>query len=145
MDDTVQIHSAGIPHLARPVALRSVILRNPIVISPMCQYSAVDGMAGDWHRIHLGRFAMGGAGLVILEATAVTEQGRITPGDLGLWDDRHIPGLAGIAALLKSLGAVPGIQLGHAGRKGSSQRPWHGHGPMDDTDAARGEPAWPVV
>ncbi|MCG5241299.1 NADH:flavin oxidoreductase/NADH oxidase [Azospirillum doebereinerae] len=133
------------PRLATPLALRSVTLRNPVVISPMCQYSAVDGMAGEWHRVHLGRFAMGGAGLVIVEATAVTEQGRITPGDLGLWDDRHVGPLRGIAAMLRELGAVPGIQLGHAGRKASTQRPWQGHGPLGAEDAARGEPPWPVV
>ncbi|MBY3757218.1 NADH:flavin oxidoreductase/NADH oxidase [Azospirillum formosense] len=136
---------AAPPLLCRPVALRGTTLRNPIVISPMCQYSAVDGEAGDWHRVHLGRFAMGGAGMVMVEATAVTEQGRITPGDLGLWDDRQIPGLRGIAGTLKALGAVPGIQLGHAGRKAATQRPWQGHGPLAAADAARGEPPWPVI
>lgn len=136
---------AALPRLCRPVALRGTTLRNPIVISPMCQYSAVNGEAGDWHRVHLGRFAMGGAGMVMVEATAVTEQGRITPGDLGLWDDRQIPGLRGIAGTLKGLGAVPGIQLGHAGRKAATQRPWQGHGPLTATDAARGEPPWPVI
>ncbi|WP_035684283.1 NADH:flavin oxidoreductase/NADH oxidase, partial [Azospirillum brasilense] len=135
---------AALPRLCRPVALRGTTLRNPIVISPMCQYSAVNGEAGDWHRVHLGRFAMGGAGMVMVEATAVTEQGRITPGDLGLWDDRQIPGLRGIAGTLKGLGAVPGIQLGHAGRKAATQRPWQ-HGPLTATDAARGEPPWPVI
>ncbi len=137
--------SDALPRLMTAVDLRSVRLRNPIVISPMCQYSAVDGMVGDWHRVHLGRFALGGAGLIIVEATAVTEQGRITPGDLGLWEDRHIPGLRGIANLVADLGAVPGIQLGHAGRKASTQRPWQGHGPLDAADIARGEPPWPVV
>ncbi|KAA0684440.1 NADH:flavin oxidoreductase/NADH oxidase [Azospirillum brasilense] len=136
---------AAPPLLCRPVALRGTTLRNPIVISPMCQYSAVDGEAGDWHRVHLGRFAMGGAGMVMVEATAVTEQGRITPGDLGLWDDRQIPGLRDIAGTLKALGAVPGIQLGHAGRKAATQRPWQGHGPLAAADAARGEPPWPVI
>lgn len=136
---------AALPRLCRPVALRGTTLRNPIVISPMCQYSAVDGEAGDWHRVHLGRFAMGGAGMVMVEATAVTEQGRITPGDLGLWDDRQVPGLRGIAGTLKGLGAVPGIQLGHAGRKAATQRPWQGHGPLAAADAARGEPPWPVI
>ncbi|SMH38219.1 NADH:flavin oxidoreductase/NADH oxidase [Azospirillum agricola] len=135
----------GVPRIASPLALRAVTLRNPIVISPMCQYSAVDGVAGEWHRVHLGRFAMGGAGLVFVEATAVTEQGRITPGDLGLWDDRQIPGLRAIATMLAEFGAVPGIQLGHAGRKAASQRPWQGHGPLGPDDAARGEPPWPVV
>ncbi|WP_114860730.1 NADH:flavin oxidoreductase/NADH oxidase [Azospirillum brasilense] len=136
---------AALPRLCQPVALRGTTLRNPIVISPMCQYSAVDGEAGDWHRVHLGRFAMGGAGMVMVEATAVTAQGRITPGDLGLWDDRQIPGLRGIAGTLKGLGAVPGIQLGHAGRKAATQRPWQGHGPLAAADAARGEPPWPVI
>jgi len=137
--------AATAPRLSRPVALRGTTLRNPIVISPMCQYSAVDGEAGDWHRVHLGRFAMGGAGMVMVEATAVTEQGRITPGDLGLWDDRQVPGLRGIAGLLKAFGAVPAIQLGHAGRKAATQRPWQGHGPLGAADSARGEPPWPVA
>ena len=131
--------------LFRPLSLRGVSLRNRIVISPMCQYSAVDGLASDWHLVHLGRFALGGAGAVFVEATAVHPRGRITHGDLGLWSDAHTPPLRRIARFLAEHGAVPAIQLAHAGRKASMQRPWHGNGPIDDTDRARGEDAWPVV
>ena len=133
------------PLLFRPLSLRGVPLRNRIVISPMCQYSAVDGLASDWHLVHLGRFALGGAGTVFVEATAVHPRGRITHGDLGLWSDSQIPPLRRIARFLAEHGAVPAIQLAHAGRKASMQRPWHGNGPIDDTDTARGEDAWPVV
>ena len=133
------------PLLFRPLSLRGVPLRNRIVISPMCQYSAVDGLASDWHLVHLGRFALGGAGTVFVEATAVHPRGRITHGDLGLWSDSQIPPLRRIARFLAEHGAVPAIQLAHAGRKASMQRPWHGNGPIDDADRARGEDAWPVV
>ena len=133
------------PLLFRPLSLRGVPLRNRIVISPMCQYSAVDGLASDWHLVHLGRFALGGAGAVFVEATAVHRDGRITHGDLGLWSDSQIPPLRRIARFLAEHGAVPAIQLAHAGRKASMQRPWHGNGPIGDTDRARGEDAWPVV
>ncbi len=133
------------PLLFRPLSLRGVPLRNRIVISPMCQYSAVDGLASDWHLVHLGRFALGGAGTVFVEATAVHPRGRITHGDLGLWSDSQIPPLRRIARFLAEHGAVPAIQLAHAGRKASMQRPWHGNGPIDGTDRARGEDAWPVV
>jgi 2,4-dienoyl-CoA reductase-like NADH-dependent reductase (Old Yellow Enzyme family) len=102
-------------------------------------------MADDWHFAHLARFGIGGAGLVFTEAAAVERNGRITYGDLGIWSDAHVPPLARIAAFLKSQGAVPAMQLAHAGRKASMQRPWHGNGPMDDNDRARGEQAWPVV
>jgi 2,4-dienoyl-CoA reductase-like NADH-dependent reductase (Old Yellow Enzyme family) len=111
----------------------------------MCQYSAAEGMAADWHFAHLARFAIGGAGLVFTEAAAVERNGRITHGDLGIWSDAHIPPLARITSFLKSQGAAPAIQLAHAGRKASMQRPWHGNGPMDDSDRARGEQVWPVV
>jgi 2,4-dienoyl-CoA reductase-like NADH-dependent reductase (Old Yellow Enzyme family) len=133
------------PLLCSPLTLRGLQLRNRVVISPMCQYSAVEGMAGDWHFAHLARFGIGGAGLVFTEAAAVERNGRITYGDLGIWSDAHIAPLARIAAFLKSQGAVPAMQLAHAGRKASMQRPWHGNGPMDDSDRARGEQVWPVV
>jgi len=107
-----------------PLTLRGVTLRNRIGVSPMCQYSAVDGVAGDWHLVHLGGLAQGGAGLVLTEATAVEAIGRISPADLGLWDDGQIEPLARIARFVKSQGAVPGIQLAHAGRKGSVGPPW---------------------
>lgn len=133
------------PQLFTPLSLRSVTLKNRIAIAPMCQYSAQDGMVNDWHVAHLGRFAIGGAGLVMVEATAVDPQGRITHGDLGLWNDEQIPGLRRIAQFITSQGAVAAIQLAHAGRKASMQRPWHGNSPLDETDFARGEMSWEVV
>jgi 2,4-dienoyl-CoA reductase-like NADH-dependent reductase (Old Yellow Enzyme family) len=133
------------PRLFTPLALRGVTLKNRIVISPMCQYSAVDGHANDWHLVHLGRFALGGAGMVFTEATAVEARGRITHGDLGLWEDGQIAGLSRVAEFLRAHGAVPAIQLAHAGRKASMQRPWHGNGPLDERDRARGDLPWQVV
>ncbi len=119
-------HSSSTPHLFQPLTLRSVTLRNRIGVSPMCQYSAEDGVANDWHDVHYGSRAVGGAGLVIVEATAVAPEGRITPGCLGLWGEQHIAPLARVAQLVKSHGAVAGIQIGHAGRKASAALPWHG-------------------
>src|SRR5690606_10155258 len=107
-------------------ALRGVTLRNRTVVSPMCQYSARHGLANDWHLVHLGRFALGGFGLVIVEATGVTPEGRISYGDMGLWNDDQIAPLARIAAFLKSNGTAAGIQLAHAGRKASTPVPWRG-------------------
>jgi 2,4-dienoyl-CoA reductase-like NADH-dependent reductase (Old Yellow Enzyme family) len=133
------------PLLFTPIALRSVKARNRIVISPMCQYSADDGLAEDWHLVHIGKFAQGGAGIVFVEATAVEARGRITYGDLGIWSDAHVPPLSRIARFVKGQGAVPAIQLAHAGRKASMQRPWHGNGPITDADRARGEDIWPIV
>ncbi len=133
------------PLLFQPFRARGVTLRNRVVVSPMCQYSAVDGVASDWHAVQYGRFAVGGAGLVFLEATAVLPEGRITHGDLGLWSDEQVAPLARIAAFLKAQGAAAGLQIGHAGRKASMQRPWHGNGPLDETDAARGELPWEIV
>mgnify|MGYP001951522918 CR=1 FL=1 len=118
------------PHLFSPFNLRSVTLRNRIAMSPMCQYSAEGGFANEWHLVHLGSRAAGGAGLIIVEATAVTPEGRITPGDLGLWDDRHVEKLRPIVRFIEEQGAVPAIQLGHAGRKASTRRPWEGGGPI---------------
>jgi 2,4-dienoyl-CoA reductase-like NADH-dependent reductase (Old Yellow Enzyme family) len=114
------------PHLFSPLTVRSVTLRNRIGVSPMCQYSATDGFANDWHFVHLGARAVGGAGLVIVEATAVAPEGRITPGCLGLWSDPHVEPLARIAKFVKAHGAVAGIQIAHAGRKASAARPWEG-------------------
>jgi 2,4-dienoyl-CoA reductase-like NADH-dependent reductase (Old Yellow Enzyme family) len=133
------------PRLFTPLALRGATLKNRIVISPMCQYSAVDGHANDWHLVHLGRFALGGAGMVFTEATAVEARGRITHGDLGLWEDGQIAGLSRVADFLRAHGAVPAIQLAHAGRKASMQRPWHGNGPLDERDRARGDLPWEIV
>lgn len=112
--------------LLSPLDIRSIKLRNRIAVSPMCQYSATDGFADDWHLVHLGSRAVGGAGLVFTEATAVTAQGRITPGDLGLWKDEQIEPLARITKFVHRMGAVPAIQLAHAGRKASSAVPWEG-------------------
>ncbi|WP_224370298.1 NADH:flavin oxidoreductase/NADH oxidase [Hyalangium versicolor] len=112
--------------LFTPHALRGVTLRNRIVVSPMCQYSSEDGFAGDWHFVHLGSRAVGGAGLILFEATAVVPEGRISPQDLGLWKDEHVAPLARITRFITEHGAVPGIQLAHAGRKASTARPWEG-------------------
>lgn len=131
--------------LFSPLTLRDLTLRNRIVISPMCQYSATDGVASDYHLVHLGRFAIGGAGLVFVEATAVSPRGRITHGDLGLWKDGQVAPLARIASFLRAHGAAAGIQLGHAGRKARMQRPWFGNGPLDESDRARGDEPWPLV
>jgi len=114
------------PHLFQPLTVRSVTLRNRIGVSPMCQYSAEDGVANDWHFVHLGSRAVGGAGIVMVEATAVATEGRITPGCLGLWSDKHTEPLARIAKFLKQHGAVAGIQIAHAGRKASADLPWKG-------------------
>ncbi len=131
--------------LLAPFTLRGVTLRNRIVVPPMCQYSATDGLAQPWHMVQYGRFAVGGAGLVILEATAVSPEGRITHGDLGIWSAGHAAALAPIAAFMASQGCVPGIQLGHAGRKASMQRPWYGNGPLNAEDRARGDLPWTIL
>jgi 2,4-dienoyl-CoA reductase-like NADH-dependent reductase (Old Yellow Enzyme family) len=133
------------PRLFTPLKLRGIETKNRIIISPMCQYSADDGLANDWHFVHLGRFALGGAGIVMVEATAVTKHGRITHGDMGIWSDAHIAPLARIATFLRSQGAVPAIQLAHAGRKASMQRPWYGNGPLNADDFLRGETPWDIV
>lgn len=114
------------PSLFDPLTLRSVTLRNRIGMSPMCQYSATGGLANAWHVVHYGSRAVGGVGLVMVEATAVTPQGRISPFDLGLWNDTHIEPLARIVRVVEEHGAVPGVQLAHAGRKASTRRPWEG-------------------
>lgn len=132
--------------LFSPFALRGVTVKNRAVVSPMSQYRAKDGFANDWHLAHLGRFAMGGAGLVFAEATAVERDGRRTHGDLGLWDDAQVEPLLPVTRFLSAEGAVPGVQLGHAGRKASERRPWHGETPVDGEDvAARGEAPWPAI
>src|ERR1700704_306285 len=112
--------------LLTPLTIRGVSLRNRIVMSPMCQYSAREGFADDWHLLHLGSRAVGGAGLVVVEATAVARDGRISSGDMGIWSDEHIDPLARIARFVHSQGAAAGIQLAHAGRKGSCEPPWKG-------------------
>jgi 2,4-dienoyl-CoA reductase-like NADH-dependent reductase (Old Yellow Enzyme family) len=135
----------AIPHLFRPLTLRGIQARNRVVISPMCQYSAHEGHMDDWHLVHLGRFAIGGAGIVFTEATAVQKRGRITHGCPGLWCDSQIPGHARVAQFALRNGAIPAIQLGHAGRKAGMQRPWFGNGPLNDADIARGDMPWTPV
>lgn len=128
------------PTLFSPLTLRGVTLRNRIAVSPMCQYSSVDGFASDWHLVHLGSRAVGGAGLVMVEASAVEAEGRITPDDLGIWQDAHVEQLSRIAAFVKSQGAAAGIQLAHAGRKASSRSPWQGGAAILEEDGG-----WPTV
>jgi 2,4-dienoyl-CoA reductase-like NADH-dependent reductase (Old Yellow Enzyme family) len=127
-------------NLFTPLMVRDVTFRNRIAVSPMCQYSSVNGLASDWHLVHLGSRAVGGAGLVIMEASAVEARGRISPGDNGIWKDEHIGPLARIARFLREQGAVAGIQLAHAGRKASTRPPWEGGGTIPE--AAGG---WPTV
>jgi 2,4-dienoyl-CoA reductase-like NADH-dependent reductase (Old Yellow Enzyme family) len=151
-DQTVQLtlragragtdHDREVPEidLLSPLTIRGVSFRNRIAMSPMCQYSAQDGFADDWHLVHLGGRAVGGAGLVMVEATAVTADGRISPGDLGLWKDEHIEPMARIAKFVHGQGAVAGIQLAHAGRKGSCDPAWKGGASLRP-----GENGWSVV
>ena len=119
--------------LFQPLALRGLTLPNRIAVSPMCQYQAVDGLAQDWHFVHLGGLAQGGAGLVLTEATAVVPEGRISPDDLGLWNDAQAEALGRIVRFIAAQGAVPGIQLAHAGRKASNPAPWKGSGSLPAT------------
>jgi 2,4-dienoyl-CoA reductase (NADPH2) len=136
-------HDRSLPEidLLSPLTIRGATFRNRIAVSPMCQYCAVEGMADDWHLVHLGSRAVGGASLVMVEATAVTGDGRITPGDMGIWEDRHIEPLARIARFLHREGAVAGIQLAHAGRKASCDLPWKGGARLKTSR----EGGWPVV
>jgi 2,4-dienoyl-CoA reductase-like NADH-dependent reductase (Old Yellow Enzyme family) len=128
------------PHLFDPITLRSVTFRNRIGVSPMCQYSSTDGFATDWHLVHLGSRATGGAGLVMMEATAVEARGRITPGCNGIYYDKHMEMLSRITAFISSQGAVPAIQIAHAGRKASRALPWDG-----DADVLPGKGGWDIV
>lgn len=116
--------------LFSPLPLRSVTLPNRIAMSPMCQYMATQGIASPWHLVHLGSRAVGGAGLIVAEATAVEPRGRLTPGCLGLWSEAHADALRPVTDFIKSQGSVPGIQLAHSGRKGARDRPWEGNGPL---------------
>jgi 2,4-dienoyl-CoA reductase-like NADH-dependent reductase (Old Yellow Enzyme family) len=114
--------------LFSPLSIKSIELKNRIVVSPMCQYSSEDGFATDWHLVHLGSRSVGGAALIISEAAAVSAEGRISPDDLGIWKDEHIEKLKQITSFIESQGSVAGIQLAHAGRKASTHAPWKGHG-----------------
>ena len=132
--------------LFSPFTLRDITFKNRIAVSPMSQYRARNGHANGWHAVHLGRFAMGGAGLVYAEATAVEPDGRRTHGDLGLWQDAQIDDLTPITDFIRNEGSIPGIQLGHAGRKASERRPWHGETPVDDEDISeRNEAPWKAI
>lgn len=126
--------------LFTPLTLQSVTLRNRVIVSPMCQYSSEEGKATDWHLVHLGARAVGGAGLVIAEATAVSPEGRISHGDAGLWSDAQVEPLIRINRFVEQHGAVAGVQIGHAGRKASAQRPWEG-----DKHLGPNEKPWPIL
>src|ERR1700730_10944236 len=117
-------------YIFQPLQIRQVQLKNRLVCSPMCQYSSTDGFANDWHLVHLGSRAVGGTGLIIAEASAVSPEGRITPADLGIWKDEHIDFLGRICSFIAAREAVPGIQLAHAGRKASHHVPWKGGGAL---------------
>jgi 2,4-dienoyl-CoA reductase-like NADH-dependent reductase (Old Yellow Enzyme family) len=134
------------PLLFDPISFRNMTLRNRIVVSPMAMYSSHDGFADDFHLVHLGRFALGGAGLIFIEATAITAQGRITSGCNGVWLDAQVPQLKRITDFLHRFGSAAGMQLAHSGWKGSTRRPWHGGTRLDEEDVKlRGEQAWPIV
>ncbi len=136
-------HDRKVPEidLLSPLTIRGARFRNRIAMSPMCQYCARDGFADDWHLVHLGSRAAGGVALVMVEATAVTADGRITPGDLGIWKDEHIEPLERIARFVHSQGAVAGIQLAHAGRKASCDLPWKGGAGLKTPEQG----GWPIV
>ncbi|OJT27344.1 oxidoreductase [Archangium sp. Cb G35] len=129
--------------LFTPLTLRGLTLKNRIVVSPMCQYSSEDGFANDWHFVHLGTRAVGGAGLIIFEATAVEAIGRISPQDLGIWKDEHIAPLARITRFIHEQGSVAGIQLAHAGRKASTAQPWKGGAPIPPSEKEGWKPVGP--
>jgi 2,4-dienoyl-CoA reductase-like NADH-dependent reductase (Old Yellow Enzyme family) len=122
------------PHLFEPLRLRDLTFANRIFVSPMCQYSSVDGFSNDWHFVHVASRAVGGAALVFTEASAVTPDGRISPQDLGIWDDAHVDGLARIIRFVRGQGSAIGMQLAHAGRKASTKRPWDGQGRIPPED-----------
>jgi 2,4-dienoyl-CoA reductase-like NADH-dependent reductase (Old Yellow Enzyme family) len=132
------------PHLFDSFTLRGVTLRNRVGVSPMCQYSSEDGLATDWHLVHIGSRAVGGAGLVMVEDTAVEPRGRITPQDMGIWADKHVAPLERIARFVAGQGAAPGIQLGHAGRKASVYRPWGADRPGGNGRVAKVDSSDPV-
>src|SRR5260370_12611803 len=120
-------------HLFDPLTIQDITFANRVFVSPMCQYSSVDGYANDWHFVHLGSRAVGGAGLVLTEATGVVPEGRISPQDLGIWMDDHIEPLARIVRFIHEQGSVAGMQLAHAGRKASTYRPWEGNGTVPES------------
>src|SRR3982074_2806091 len=121
-------------HLFDPLTIRDLKFANRVFVSPMCEYSSRDGYANDWHFVHLGSRAVGGAGLVLTAATAVLPEGRISPQDLGIWRDEHIEPLARIVRFIHEQGSAAGMQLAHAGRKASTHRPWEGQGMVPETE-----------
>lgn len=147
-------HAAGAPAISgdrprpllfTPIRLRSVTVRNRIVVSPMCQYASENGVPTDFHLVHLGKFAMGGAGIVFCEETSVEARGRKSHHCAGIYQDSHIPAYRRINEFIRSQGAVPAIQIGHSGRKGSGCEPWQGYRPLTEEDAAAGAPPWETV
>ncbi|MGR3440414.1 NADH:flavin oxidoreductase/NADH oxidase [Salipiger abyssi] len=139
---TLQGDTAEGPWLLRPLTLRGVTLRNRMVVSPMCQHSAVDGMVQDWHVVHYGKFALGGAALVLSESTAITSDSRVGFADLGIWDDAHVPGLRRLSDFAHASGALFGIQLAHAGRKAFSEPLWEGGRPLSEEALDASGLAW---
>ena len=121
-------------HLFDPLTIRDLTLANRVVVSPMCEYSSTDGFVNDWHFVHLGSRAVGGAGLVLTEATAVLPEGRISPQDLGIWSDKHVEPLARVVRFIHEQGSVAGMQLAHAGRKASTYRPWEGNSAVPESE-----------
>jgi 2,4-dienoyl-CoA reductase-like NADH-dependent reductase (Old Yellow Enzyme family) len=134
--------SAGAPLLFTPIRLAGLTARNRVVVSPMCQYASHEGGPGDWHLVHLGKFALGGAGIVFCEETAVEARARKTHGCAGIYDARHVPMYRRITGFLREHGALPAMQLGHSGRKASCGPPWTGFRPLTDADAAAGRAPW---
>ena len=136
---------AELPLLFQPITIKSVTARNRIVVPPLCQYSAHEGIPNDWHLVHYGSYARGGAGTIFVEASGVEPRGRITHGCLGIWSDEHGAAMKPLVDIMKRHGAVPGIQIAHAGRKASTQRPWNGLAALNEEDIARGDVPWEVV
>src|SRR5262245_30111039 len=136
---------ASPPLLFTPIALGGLVARNRVVVSPMCQYSSQDGGPTDYHLVHLGQFAMGGAGIVFCEETSVEERGRKSHHCAGIYRDAHIPGYRRINDFLRSHGAIPAIQIGHGGRKGSGSAPWEGYRPLTAEDAKQGHAPWQTI
>ncbi len=143
--DTTAGQQADLPLLFQPITIKSVTARNRIVVPPLCQYSAEDGIPNDWHLVHYGSYARGGVGTIFVEASGVEPRGRITHGCLGIWSDEHGEAMKPLVNIMKRHGAVPGIQIAHAGRKASTQRPWNGLSAMNEDDIARGDIPWEVV
>ena len=133
------------PMLFRPITVRGVIARNRIMLGPMSQYLSIDGTVTDWHLVHLGQFAIGGAGIVFCEETAVEARGRRTHHCAGIYSDEHVRAYRRVTDFLKDMGAVPAIQLGHSGRRGAVRPPWEGRRPLSDQDASSGYPPWTTV